>query len=122
MGNILTKAHETVGVETKVSFLISLTVPRETNPGNYTFFVNLTYKDTSTTGEDYFIVKSKVTKAAKYWKETIIILVIIAVLMLLFFLYKERIKEKLLEQKEERLEKKEEKLEKEFKRFKKKRK
>lgn len=110
--------------ETKVGFLRSLTVPKEVAPGNYKFFVNLTYKDTSTTGEDYFMVKSKISYIPTIIQKRLVEILVwvfgTALLFTIYFLVRSRYREKYLEKKEKILEKKEGRLEKEFKKFKKK--
>ncbi|MFH1331903.1 MAG: PQQ-binding-like beta-propeller repeat protein [archaeon] len=97
-GSVLANAYETVGVDTKVGFVRSLTVPKKTAPGNYTFFVNLSYNGFSVPSEDYFYVIAKVNPFIKFLRERFIELIIwvliLIVLLMIFFTLKKYLRNK----------------------------
>lgn len=115
-GTVITFSKETVGVEVATSFTKTLTLPEDVATGNHTYFVNITYKDTSTTGEDYFIVKSKISYIPTIIQKRLVEILVwvfgAGLLLLAYFLFRERLKEKYLEKKEKELEKRVSKIEK----------
>ncbi|MBM3200005.1 hypothetical protein FJZ53_03625 [Candidatus Woesearchaeota archaeon] len=121
-GIVVTFSKETVGVEVAASFTKTLTLPEDVTVGNYTFFVNITYKDTSTTGEDYFLVKREIPIIPRFIRgrfyELLVWVVGGLLLLVIFFVVRERHLKKIIKEvkgKEEkdikRLEVREKKLE-----------
>ncbi len=108
-GTVVTFSKEAIGVEVATSFTKTLTLPEDMTAGNHTYFVNISYKDTSTIGEDYFMVKSKIsyipTVIQKRLVEILVWIFGTALLFTLYFLIRSKFKERHLEKREERLEK-----------------
>ncbi|MDP2908684.1 MAG: hypothetical protein Q8N77_02665, partial [Nanoarchaeota archaeon] len=103
-GAVIASSKETIGVEVATSFTKTLTLPTDVISGNYTYSVSITYKDTSTTGEDYFLVKSKISYIPTVIQERLTEVLVwvfgTALLFTIYFLIRSRYKEKFLEKEE----------------------
>ncbi len=106
---ILTQASDTLAVEAVTSFVRTLTVPENTEPGTYLFNVNVTYKDFVTSSNAEFKVKSReINFIQERFKEIIIIAVVLIAIVLFIYL-------RIIKKKEEKIWKKEARLEREVK-------
>ena len=86
-GKEIIKETESLAIETQLTFLKEIKIPKETKTGNYVLYVKATYDGkVASASDDFEIVTSKTTSREKIYIVTIIILLILFSLILYYII------------------------------------